>query len=359
MCFFTGGKKQKEKENAKKENAQEKNFAAENRKNGEEIEAALRTAAARAVGIREARKSAEFSARSLDLAENIHKSRTCGYDLSKIDSELKKLVEEYGNALYYGDNKCAAQAGTLINDIMNAREKLAKCQKADAEKETEKVAAFAMNSYNLVRFYNILRECKENFERSKAQYKDAHIEYSDQLERVDSMERANPAAAQLLATRIPGQTLTPQANQLQTQIDILTGCLENLKMIEVAKNDILRHSEILKLNIRKAEIALALKDSLLSAEEIQAMQDIIDDFVKTLVEINDQTEALQKLGTNSAAAIVAINNNIDADRRKIAAYETYVANKRAAQEQMLAQEAARKQAHEQKTEQENDQRLEN
>lgn len=359
MCFFTGGKKQKEKENAKKENAQEKNFAAENRKNGEEIEAALRTAAARAVGIREARKSAEFSARSLDLAENIHKSRTCGYDLSKIDSELKKLVEEYGNALYYGDNKCAAQAGTLINNIINEREKLAGCQKADAEKQVKNVEVLSMSSYSLIHFYNTLRACEENLERSEANCRAANERYADQFNKVDRMERADPAAAQLLKTRIPGQALTPEAEQLQTEITSLNGCMQEMEMNSVTTEHVRRHSEILKLNIRKTEIALALKDSVLSDEDIQAMKKIMDAYAKKLVLITDQTELLIRLSGEITELVKTIGKDIDADRRRIEEYDTYLANKRAQEVRVAEQEAARRQAHEQKAEQENDQRLEN
>lgn len=308
-----GGKKQKEKKNAKKENAQEKSFADKNRKSGEKIAAALRTASSQASGVKGEERSRMFSNYSQTLAKKISNSRTCGYcDLSELDSQLLKVVVEYGDALSYGDVECAERAVVLINDIIDERAKLADCSKNNAKIEADKVKELAWNVNRLMILYNHLRTAEKNVRISKNKLNEAKTDYEVQIAKVESLANANPAAEQLLKTYIPGQTqLTPAAVTLNNQVQLLKTYLDNAYSAVAVVEQEQKYAMIIRQLIEKVQMALSEKDCQLAQTEIENATNTMSKFAGEMSNMATQISQLQDLADEIMDLVIAINRGPD------------------------------------------------
>ena len=350
-------RKRKQEEERKEAKAQEKRFAEENKKSGEEIAAALRTASSQANGGNGEERSRMFSNYSQTLAKKISNSRTCGYcDLSELDSQLLKVVVEYGDALSYGDVECAERAVVLINDIIDERAKLADCSKNNAKIEADKVKELAWNDNRLMIFYNHLRTAEENVRNFTSRHNEAKRDYEEQRAIAKSMQNANPAAWQLLKTNIPGQTqLSPAAVSLRNQLQTVKSCLNNVKFAKVGKEQNQKYATITKQWITKLEMALSQKNCQLAQAEIDDATNTMREFAGNMAEMGKQIGIMQDLSDEITDLLDAVTNNPDDDIRGIRAVQTY--DEILKEEEM--QKAERRLVQEQKTEQKNDQRIEN
>lgn len=359
--MFEGIKNQRKKQLFKKTNEEEKNTASENRKNGEKIASALCSAATKATGISGLEASTMFCEKSKRLADKIRSSKTSGYcDLSKIDSLLKKVVDEYGNALACGDAVCAKKAGEMINDIIDERAKLADCQKEDAEDEAVKVEELAQGTYTLMKYYNSMRINKNNAANSLANMKEFEKRYNDQKEKTKNMILKDPKAEELVKSYIPGQTqLTPAAKSIIRAKELARTYYKSRETARISNNTMVKQSEILGLYIQELGLILEQRDSRLSAEEIENTAAILDKYSAMLNGINDQTSQLNDLADHFEQMLYAIDNDIEDDNRGIEIDAWFDKMLKMEEEQEASYEEGRRLAQQQEAEQANNHRIAN
>lgn len=306
-------RKRKQEEERKEAKAQEKRFAEENKKSGEEIAAALRTASSQANGVNGEEISRMFSNYSQTLAKKISNSRTCGYcDLSELDSQSLKVVVEYGDALSYGDVECGERTIVLINDIIDERAKLADCSKNNAKIEADKVKELAWNVNRLMILYNHLRTAEKNVRISKNKLNEAKTDYEVQIAKVESLANANPAAEQLLKTYIPGQTqLTPAAVTLNNQVQLLKTYLDNAYSAVAVVEQEQKYAMIIRQLIEKVQMALSEKDCQLAQTEIENATNTMSKFAGEMSNMATQISQLQDLADEIMDLVIAINRGPD------------------------------------------------
>lgn len=315
--MFGLSKKQKEKEKNKKINDEEKNLASENRKSGEKVASALNTAASKVAGIDGVEARAKFESLTRLMADKIRVSPTSGYcDLSKIDSLLKKIADEYGIALACGDDVCAKKTGAMLNDIIAERAKLAECQKEDAEDEAAKVEAFAQGACTLIGYYKTLRNNKTNSVKSEKEHTKLSEEYDKQKEKTKAKIKADPAAEELLKSYIPGKSqLTPQAKDIMQSKSRAKSLYSSRETARIAKDVMTKQSEALERFIQELGLILEQRDTRLSDSQIEDTKEILTRYTDMLVGINDQTEQLSELSDHFDRLLESIDNDMDYENR--------------------------------------------
>lgn len=310
--MFEELKKRREKAKFKEENKEQKQFASENRKTGEKVAFALENARSSVAGISDPKKQLYYRSTISQFADKIRNCDPNAYcDTSNLDAKLKLVADEYSRALKFGDLKAAEGITDRIQDLIDERKKLGSCLKDDAEDEIEKVDKLADGTLTLAKYYGSLRVNKNNYRLSTEAFEKAKIKYKKQFDETQKMEKADPDAADLLESFIPGKgELTESAKKLARSRRDLKADYQTQETARITSDIMKKQESYLEQFIDNLSLILKQKDSRLNDETIEKTMKILSDYANNLKGVEDEIAKLTEVSEYFERLMANIDNDI-------------------------------------------------